>query len=89
MAKKSRLQAREFLVTSLRQAMAETNATQLSVANLAEVKPITVHRWLKSETAINVEAILACPGLAKAFRRSLCSEHHDPLPGYVAKKASR
>ena len=85
-SKALRIRAREIIAASLAHAMRETESNQRSVAEQTQVKPITIHRWLARETAINVEAILAAPRLAKAFRRELCGEHHDEPAPYVARK---
>lgn len=85
-----RLRAREILVASLSRAMNETEATQRSVARLAQVAPVTVHRWLQGETPISVEAVLSCQGLGEAFRRALCTFDHSPTSApYIAKAPKR
>lgn len=79
------LKARADISASLVQAMNETGMSHESAARSMSVNARTVGAWARGERPATVEVIMASPRLAKAFRRSLCTEHHDPLP-YVARK---
>jgi hypothetical protein len=83
--KPNRLKARQDVASALHNCLTHTHTDRDDAAKELDVAKRTLAGWLRRETAITVEIILAAPRLAKAFRRELCSEHHEPL-AYVAKK---
>lgn len=90
MAKSGRVKARAILIASLLEAKESTHSTQRAVAALADVKPVTVRRWLDGETPIDVEALLCCPVLGSPFRDALCRfDHSHQSAPYLLKKANR
>lgn len=78
--------ARQTVATALVQCLIETGTSQQSAALALGVAKRTVGAWVRRESPILVERVLASPRLAKAFRRSLCTETHAALP-YVARAA--
>ena len=69
-------------------ALRERDCKQAQAARGMAVDPDTAANYQHGRTPVDVARVLAYPRLAKAFRRSLCTEHHEPLP-YVAKKRAR
>jgi hypothetical protein len=87
------LKARADISASLVQALDETGtsheaaARSMSSARAKRINARTVGAWARGERAATVEVILASSRVGGAFRRALCTEHHDPVPvAYVARK---
>lgn len=74
------------ILAALRKAMREESYNQADVARATNLSENTVVNYMHERTPVSVRRVLAAPQrLAKAFRRALCSAHHEPLP-YVARK---
>lgn len=69
-------------------AIRETACKQAQAARGMHVTPETAANYEHQRTPVNVARVLAYPRLRRAFLRSLCTEHHEPL-GYVARKSKR
>jgi hypothetical protein len=63
--------ARSTLVEGLRYALADAEVSQARAARCLNVKPVTVYRWLRGESPINVEAVLRSRRLSTPFVRYL------------------
>lgn len=83
--------ARADLARSLLKAITGRGLSQERAARLIGVAKSTVGRWVRLEVEMNVEAVLATPGLGDEFKRALCTfDHsHETTAGYVAKKTAR
>jgi hypothetical protein len=77
--------AHKEICAAYRDALRETGCTQAQAARGMRVTSNTAANYEHGRTPVNVARVLAYPRLRKAFRRLLCSEHHEPL-GYVARK---
>jgi hypothetical protein len=88
------LKARADISASLVQALDETGTSHEAAArSMPSIrnKPInarTVGAWSRGERGASVEVILASNRVGPAFKRALCTEHHEPVP-YVARKRRR
>lgn len=80
--------AHKEICAAYRDALLETGCTQAQAARGMAVTANTAANYEHGRTPVNVARVLAYPRLRKAFRRLLCSEHHEPL-AYVAKKRAR
>lgn len=83
--KQNRLSARQDIALAFENCLTHTHTTRDGAASQLGISKRTIATWLRCEGPISVEVILGAPSLAKAFRRALCTEHHEPLP-YVTKK---
>lgn len=81
--------ARSEIATAFNAALSETATSHEEAARAIGVAKRTIGAWVRKERSLDVESILATPRLAKCFRRALCTEHHEPLVGYVARKNKR
>lgn len=77
--------AHKEICAAYRDALREVGCTQAQAARGMNVTSNTAANYEHGRTPVNVARVLAYPRLRKAFRRLLCSEHHESLP-YVAKK---
>ena len=75
------------ICAAYRDALHEVGCTQAQAARGMRVTSNTAANYEHGRTPVNVARVLAYPRLRKAFRRLLCSEHHDFA--YVAKKRGR
>lgn len=80
--------AHKEICAAYRDVLRETGCTQAQAARGMQVSSNTAANYEHGRTPVNVARVLAYPRLRKAFRRLLCSEHHEPL-GYVVKKRAR
>lgn len=81
--------ARSDLATSLLQAIIDVGLSQEGAARVIGVAKRTVGAWVRREREMNVERVLAASRIGGAFRRALCTEHHEAPAGYVARKKTR
>ncbi len=80
------VKAHEEIRAAYCNALRERDCKQAQAARGMAVDPDTAANYEHGHTPVNVARVLAYPRLRKAFLRSLCGEHHEPLPGYVAKR---
>jgi hypothetical protein len=83
------VKAHEEIHAAYCNALRETACTQARAARGMGVDPDTAANYEHGRTPVNVARVLAYPRLRKAFRRHLCGDHHDSLPGYVVSKKRR
>jgi hypothetical protein len=81
--------SRQTITTAFVQCMNDTATSQQRAARELELTKRTVGAWVRCESAISVERVLADPRLAKAFRRALCVHEHAEPVGYVVRKGRR
>jgi hypothetical protein len=67
-------EARALLSKALAEALRDVGASQGAAGRWMGVAERTVGSWVRGETAISVEALLASPKLGKAFLARLCGK---------------
>ena len=79
---------RKIIAVAFLRSISEQGSTNAGAARWLGVSERTVYAWVHCQRPVDVEVVLACPQLAKAFRRALCTHDHNPAP-YVARKRRR
>lgn len=86
----ARKKARADLARALLKVIRDRELSQEGAARLIGVAKSTIGRWVRLDVEMNIEAVVASPGIGDAFKRALCTHDHDDSVPYVArKKASR
>jgi len=81
---------RQLIAAALLRSISVQGATNAAAAKWIGISPRTMHSWVHCARPVNVEAVLACPQLAEAFRVELCIHDHGVgSRAYVAKKTRR
>jgi len=81
--------AHEEIHAAFLRALDERDCSQAMAARGMGLHVDSVRNYVHGRTPVDAARVLAHPRLRKAFRRALCSEHHDEPAAYVARKGRR
>lgn len=69
--------ARQTIASAFAQCLSEVNASHDTAARMLGITKRTVGAWVRCESPISVERVLASPQLTSAFRQALCVHNHE------------